>query len=97
LRTLVTKIKPSCCAVDVSFSFDDQTGRVRTGRGSVPPVVTERSDSLLLYLGHKNIRHTVRYTELAPGRFKDFGGLKKFVLARVAEPLPGPFISAHVI
>lgn len=24
------------------------------------------------YLGHKNITHTVRYTELAPGRFKDF-------------------------
>ncbi|MER3436090.1 MAG: hypothetical protein C4288_22665 [Leptolyngbya sp. ERB_1_1] len=22
------------------------------------------------YLGHKNIQHTVRYTELAPGRFK---------------------------
>jgi site-specific recombinase XerD len=24
------------------------------------------------YLGHRNITHTVRYTELAPGRFKDF-------------------------
>ena len=24
------------------------------------------------YLGHKNIQHTVRYTELAPHRFKDF-------------------------
>lgn len=24
------------------------------------------------YLGHKNIQHTVRYTELAPGRFRDF-------------------------
>ena len=24
------------------------------------------------YLGHKNIQHTVRYTELAPTRFKDF-------------------------
>jgi len=23
-------------------------------------------------LGHKNIQHTVRYTELAPHRFKDF-------------------------
>ena len=28
--------------------------------------------SLQAYLGHKNISHTVRYTELAPGRFKDF-------------------------
>ena len=24
------------------------------------------------YLGHKNIQHTVRYTELAPGRFREF-------------------------
>ena len=24
------------------------------------------------YLGHKDIRHTVRYTELSPLRFKDF-------------------------
>jgi hypothetical protein len=23
-------------------------------------------------LGHRNIQHTVRYTELAPTRFKDF-------------------------
>jgi site-specific recombinase XerD len=27
---------------------------------------------LQAYLGHKNIQHTVRYTELAPTRFKDF-------------------------
>jgi type 1 fimbriae regulatory protein FimB/type 1 fimbriae regulatory protein FimE len=24
------------------------------------------------YLGHRNIQHTVRYTELAPGRFREF-------------------------
>jgi integrase len=28
--------------------------------------------SLQAYLGHRNIQHTVRYTELAPERFKDF-------------------------
>jgi site-specific recombinase XerD len=28
--------------------------------------------SLQAYLGHKNIQHTVRYTELAPDRFKGF-------------------------
>jgi integrase len=28
--------------------------------------------ALQAYLGHKNIQHTVRYTELAPTRFKDF-------------------------
>jgi integrase len=28
--------------------------------------------SLQAYLGHKNIQHTVRYSELTPTRFKDF-------------------------
>jgi len=28
--------------------------------------------ALQAYLGHKNIQHTVRHTELAAGRFKDF-------------------------
>jgi type 1 fimbriae regulatory protein FimB/type 1 fimbriae regulatory protein FimE len=28
--------------------------------------------ALQAYLGHKNIQHTVRYTELSPRRFKDF-------------------------
>jgi site-specific recombinase XerD len=28
--------------------------------------------SLQAYLGHRNIQHTVRYTELARDRFKDF-------------------------
>ena len=28
--------------------------------------------SLQHYLGHKNIQHTVRYTDMAPDRFKDF-------------------------
>jgi site-specific recombinase XerD len=28
--------------------------------------------ALQAYLGHRNIQHTVRYTELAPDRFKNF-------------------------
>jgi type 1 fimbriae regulatory protein FimB/type 1 fimbriae regulatory protein FimE len=28
--------------------------------------------AIQMYLGHKNIQHTVRYTELAPQRFRDF-------------------------
>jgi site-specific recombinase XerD len=28
--------------------------------------------SIQAYMGHKNIQHTVRYTELSPTRFKDF-------------------------
>jgi hypothetical protein len=28
-------------------------------------------------LGHKNIQHTVRYTELAPDRFKTSGAIRQ--------------------
>ena len=28
--------------------------------------------ALQAYLGHRNIQHTVKYTELSPNRFKDF-------------------------
>src|SRR5262245_44297238 len=34
--------------------------------------LTERARALQHYLGHKNIQHTVRYTEMAPDRFKEF-------------------------
>jgi type 1 fimbriae regulatory protein FimE len=32
----------------------------------------QNTRAIQLYRGHKNIQHTVRYTELAVGRFKDF-------------------------
>src|ERR1700748_2871020 len=37
-------------------------------------LTTWRCDTAALrgYLGHRNIQHTLRHTELAPGRFKDF-------------------------
>ena len=37
-------------------------------------LANDRQDTRALqaYLGHKNIQHTVRYTELAPTRFKGF-------------------------
>src|SRR5215475_375773 len=31
-----------------------------------------RHEGAAAWLGHKNIQHTVRYTELAPDRFKNF-------------------------
>jgi site-specific recombinase XerD len=36
------------------------------------PIGGHDTRSLQAYLGHKNIQHTVRYTELAPDRFKGF-------------------------
>jgi len=32
----------------------------------------DASEAPQAWLGHRNIQHTVRYTELAPDRFKDF-------------------------
>ena len=41
------------------------------------------------YLGHKNIQHTVRYTDMAPDRFKDFWRLMMTGPARGPGPLCG--------
>lgn len=38
------------------------------------------------YLGHKNITHTVRYTELSPGRFSGFWRDYMFPLSRQRGP-----------
>ena len=38
----------------------------------IQPDQPKAPSSLQAYLGHKNIQHTVRYTELSPQRFKDF-------------------------
>jgi S-formylglutathione hydrolase FrmB len=39
--------------------------------------------ALQAYLGHKNIQHTVRYTELAPHRFKYFW--RKVIIAGIGD------------
>jgi len=42
-------------------------------KGSTPPhPPSSHTRALQHYLGHKNIQQTVRYTEMAPDRFKDF-------------------------
>jgi hypothetical protein len=49
--------------------------RSSASSGSLYVFVSERGGptrALQHYLGHKNIQHTVRYTEMAPDRFKDF-------------------------
>jgi len=37
-----------------------------------PQIRGHDTRALQAYLGHRNIQHTVRYTELTPTRFKDF-------------------------
>jgi hypothetical protein len=46
--------------------------RAKNGSPSVHPIQGDELRALQAWLGHKNIQHTVRYTELAPDRFKNF-------------------------
>jgi type 1 fimbriae regulatory protein FimB/type 1 fimbriae regulatory protein FimE len=45
---------------------------VCTSERGAPFTTAGFARALQAYLGHKNIQHTVRYTELSPTRFKDF-------------------------
>jgi len=57
-------------AAKMSFSVHPHMLRHATGFKLANQGVDTRS--LQQYLGHKNIQHTVRYTELSPERFRDF-------------------------
>jgi type 1 fimbriae regulatory protein FimB/type 1 fimbriae regulatory protein FimE len=45
---------------------------LRHGRGYALANAGHDTRALQAWLGHKNIQHTVRYTELASDRFKNF-------------------------
>lgn len=49
-------------------------GRLPAGRGAVDGRDDHDTRAIQHYLGHKNIQHTVRYTELSADRFKTFWG-----------------------
>jgi type 1 fimbriae regulatory protein FimB/type 1 fimbriae regulatory protein FimE len=57
-------------SAEIGFPIHPHMLRHATGYALANKGVDTRS--LQAYLGHKNIQHTVRYTELAPQRFKDF-------------------------
>ena len=46
-----------------------ETATAQSGEGAG---VSKELQDLYVRMGHKNIAHTVRYTELAPERFKEF-------------------------
>jgi type 1 fimbriae regulatory protein FimE len=52
----------------------DEGAYVRVRRACGFKLANDGQDTRALqhYLGHKNIQHTVRYTELSPERFRDF-------------------------
>jgi hypothetical protein len=43
----------------------------KLGFKSHPHIARPRLFTLQAYLGHRNIQHTVRYTQLSPTRFKN--------------------------
>jgi integrase len=54
------------------FKFKAHPHMLRHGCGYALANAGHDTRSLQAYLGHRNIQHTVRYTELSPARFKDF-------------------------
>lgn len=58
--------------VEAKFSFKPHPHMLRHACGYKLANDGHDTRSLQAYLGHRNIQHTVRYTELSPTRFKDF-------------------------
>jgi integrase len=58
--------------VEAAFPFKAHPHMLRHACGYALANAGHDTRSLQDYLGHRNIQHTVRYTELAPNRFKDF-------------------------
>jgi len=57
---------------DAGFSFKVHPHMLRHACGFKLANDGHDTRALQAYLGHRNIQHTVRYSELAPTRFKDF-------------------------
>jgi type 1 fimbriae regulatory protein FimB/type 1 fimbriae regulatory protein FimE len=54
------------------LGFPAKPHALRHGCGYALANANHDTRSIQAWLGHKNIQHTVAYTELAPNRFKDF-------------------------
>jgi integrase len=54
------------------FKFKAHPHMLRHATGYALASKGHDTRALQAYLGHKNIQHTVKYTELSPDRFKDF-------------------------
>jgi type 1 fimbriae regulatory protein FimB/type 1 fimbriae regulatory protein FimE len=58
--------------VEAGFKFGVHPHMLRHACGYALANRGHDTRALQVYLGYKNIQHTVRYTELSPTRFKDF-------------------------
>jgi integrase len=58
--------------VKAGFTFKVHAHMLRHACGFALANAGHDTRSVQAYLGHRNIQHTVRYTELSPARFKNF-------------------------
>jgi integrase len=58
--------------VEAKFGFKPHPHMLRHACGYALANRGHDTRALQAYLGHRNIQHTVRYTELSPNRFKNF-------------------------
>ena len=58
--------------IEARFGFKAHPHMLRHACGYALANKGHDTRALQAYLGHRNIQHTVRYTELTPTRFKDF-------------------------
>ncbi len=58
--------------IEAKFGFKAHPHMLRHACGYALANKGHDTRALQAYLGHRNIQHTVRYTELTPARFKDF-------------------------
>jgi integrase len=59
--------------IEAKFCFKPHPHMLRHACGYALANRGHDTRALQAYLGHRNIQHTVRYTELLPNRFKTFG------------------------
>jgi type 1 fimbriae regulatory protein FimB/type 1 fimbriae regulatory protein FimE len=58
--------------IEAKFGFKAHPHMLRHACGYALANKGHDTRALQAYLGHRNIQHTVRYTEMSPTRFKDF-------------------------
>jgi site-specific recombinase XerD len=56
----------------IRLAFPIHPHMLRHGCGYALANAGHDTRAIQAWMGHKNIQHTVRYTELAPDRFRDF-------------------------
>jgi type 1 fimbriae regulatory protein FimE len=67
LHTLISRLGERA-----GMAFPIHPHMLRHGCGYAPANAGHDTRAIQAWMGHENIQHTVRYTELAPDRFKDF-------------------------